>query len=91
MLYSNPMVWIPNRYKKDKDRFLKLICDSDVDIIVTSEPWEYREFLKTNDVVVLPLTDSVSSIEEMTTIIRESYACKAIGYILSNDEYDRLQ
>ena len=85
------MVWVPNRYKKDKDRFLKLICDSGVDIIITTEPWEYREFLKSNDVVVLPLSDSVNSIEEMTAIIRESYACKAIGYILSDDECDRLQ
>lgn len=91
MLYKSPLVWIPSRYKKDEDRFLKLISDSGVDIIITSEPWEYREFLKTNNIVVLPLSNKTSSIKEISNIVNSSYACNAIGYILTESEYGALQ
>lgn len=84
-------VWVVGDYKKDTDRYLRFITESNVDLIYTSEPWEYREFLKEHQIQTLPLPKTAVSISEMVRVIKQNDPSCLVGFILTKEEAERMK
>lgn len=84
-------VWVVGDYKKDTDRYLRFITESNVDLIYTSEPWEYREFLKEHQIQTLPLPKTAVSISELVSVIKQNDPSCLVGFILTKEEAERMK
>lgn len=83
-------VWVVEEYKKDRDRYLRFIIESNVDLVYSSEPWEYREYLKPYGVEVLPLPRNYYNLDVLERTAKFNNPSQVIGFILTNEEADAV-
>lgn len=90
MQQGKSKVWIVEDYKKDRDRYLRFIIESNIDLVYSSEPWEYREYLKPYGVEVLPLPRVFNDLDSLERTAKYNNPLQVIGFILTKEESEAV-